>query len=467
MKTKISGKDLIKLGFPKNNSINVAIGHLNRYKKKQKKEKVINELKEVMNSPEKYKLDPFWGKIIEALLQKEKTVRHKLNAQRAPFVIFGENEISDGAKHQLFESLKLPVSIAGALMPDAHSGYGLPIGGVLATKNAVIPYGVGVDIGCSMCLSIFPINATYLDRKRQFLENILKDHTKFGPKEIHKKLYDHDIFYRDEFQSIDIVKRLKEKAYKQLGSSGSGNHFVEFGEVTISDEKNEWKLPLGKYIGLLSHSGSRGLGANIAMHYTRLAEKQCPLPKQVQHLAWLDTNSHDGREYWAAMTLAGDYAKACHDNIHERIAKLLGVRAVGKVQNLHNFAWKQEVNGIEAIVHRKGATPARKGELGIIPGSMTAPGYIVRGLGNKNSLESASHGAGRVFSRRKCLETFTKSEMKKILKENKVTLVDGGLDEAPMAYKNIDKVMGNQSELVEVVGKFIPRIVRMDKGKKS
>ena len=163
------------------------------------------------------------------------------------------------------------------------------------------------------------------------------------------------------------------------------------------------------------------------------------------------------------MNLAGDYAKACHDDIHERLAKLLGEKPVAKIENHHNFAWKQVVNGEECIVHRKGATPAAKGELGVIPGSMTAPGYIVRGLGNKESLNSASHGAGRLFSRRKCKETFTRSEIKKQLDSNEVTLIGGGIDEAPMAYKDIKKVMANQQELVEVIGTFTPKIVRMDK----
>ena len=214
---------------------------------------------------------------------------------------------------------------------------------------------------------------------------------------------------------------------------------------------------------MLSHSGSRGLGANIAKHYTYLATKQCPLPKNVQHLAWLDLNTHDGQEYWLAMNLAGDYAKACHDDIHRRIAKAIGKRVVVTIENHHNFAWKEMVNGKEAIVHRKGATPANEGELGIIPGSMTAPGFIVKGKGNAESLNSASHGAGRLFSRRKCKESFTQSEIKKVLKANEVSLIGGNIDEAPMAYKDINKVMANQTELVDVLGTFTPKIVRMDR----
>ncbi len=463
MGNKLKGRDLIKIGFPKNNSINIAIGQINRYRKREKKQKILDEAKEVLLHPEKFEGNAIWGKVAEGLIKPVEVRMHQLKNTRAPFSIYGEDEIDEQAKFQLYDALKLPIAVAGALMPDAHSGYGLPIGGVLATDNAVIPYGVGVDIGCRMCLTIYPIKASYLEGKRQQLENILKEHTQFGMYETHQKRMDHAIFEDPAFSDIPLLKRLKGKAYNQLGSSGGGNHFVEFGAVSIQDENNEWDLDIGEYMGLLSHSGSRGLGANIAKHYTYLATKQCPLPKQVQHLAWLDLNTHDGMEYWLAMNLAGEYAKACHDNIHERIGKLLGAKAIAKIENHHNFAWKEEVAGVERIVHRKGATPAAKGELGIIPGSMTAPGFIVRGLGNAGSLQSASHGAGRVHSRRACKNKFTGSDVKKQLKLHDVSLIGGGVDEAPMAYKDIQKVMNSQQELVEVIGTFTPKIVRMDK----
>jgi len=163
------------------------------------------------------------------------------------------------------------------------------------------------------------------------------------------------------------------------------------------------------------------------------------------------------------MNLAGDYASACHHDIHKRLGKALGARPLTMVENHHNFAWKEIVNGEELIVHRKGATPAQKGVLGIIPGSMTAPGFIVKGLGNSSSLNSASHGAGRLHSRRACKSSFTRSDMKKELDKHEVKLIGGGIDEAPMAYKDIKRVMANQNELVEVLGTFTPKIVRMDK----
>lgn len=463
MGNKLSGKDLIKLGFPKNNSINIALGQINRYRKKEKKESILTEAKEVLLYPEKFKGHGTWGKVAEGLVNPVQVKFNQLKTTRAPFSIFGENEIDEQAKFQLYDALKLPIAVKGALMPDAHSGYGLPIGGVLATDNAVIPYGVGVDIGCRMSLSVFDLPASFLNGKDHQLLAVLKDNTKFGMSETHQIKADHEVFYKDEFQNIPLLKQLLDKAYKQLGTSGGGNHFVEFGIVKFNETLPEWKLEAKEYLAVLSHSGSRGLGANIAKHYTYLATKQCPLPKNVQHLAWLDLNSHDGQEYWLAMNLAGEYAKACHDDIHRRIAKALGKRIALTIENHHNFAWKEMVDGKECIVHRKGATPAENGKLGIIPGSMTAPGFIVRGKGNEESLNSASHGAGRLFSRAKCKAKFTQSEIKKVLKEHDVQLIGGGIDEAPMAYKHINTVMNLQTELVEVLGTFTPKIVRMDK----
>ena len=214
-------------------------------------------------------------------------------------------------------------------------------------------------------------------------------------------------------------------------------------------------------MAVLSHSGSRGLGASIAMHYSNLAMKQCPLPRHVQHLAWLDLDTHDGQEYWLSMNLAGDYAKACHDDIHRRIAKALGHRVVLNIENHHNFAWKELVNGKECVVHRKGATPAQEGVLGIIPGSMTAPGYIVKGKGNPLGLNSASHGAGRLMSRSQCKANINPSDLKKALIAHDVQLIGGNVEEAPDAYKNIKTVMALQNELVDVMGTFKPKIVRM------
>ena len=191
------------------------------------------------------------------------------------------------------------------------------------------------------------------------------------------------------------------------------------------------------------------------------------LPREAQHLAWLDLNSEAGAEYWIAMNLAGDYASACHNQIHKRLARAIGAEPIATVENHHNFAWKERLaDGSEVIVHRKGSTPAHKGELGVIPGSMTAPGFIVRGKGNVNSINSAAHGAGRSMSRTKAKNSFTNTEMRKVLKQNGVKLIGGAIDESPMAYKDIHQVMGAQRDLVDVLGTFTPKIVRMSRSKR-
>ncbi|MFT5916735.1 MAG: tRNA-splicing ligase RtcB [Flammeovirgaceae bacterium] len=456
---KLRGKELRQLGYPEKKVISIALGLMERNYKKRSKTFKLDLLAEVLAEPENYLKDKILGQIAEQLAKPSPKFNNL--SEFKTYKTFGESYIGTSAKQQMNTAMQLPITVAGALMPDAHHGYGLPIGGVLATNNAVIPYGVGVDIGCRMCLTIYDMPENYIGRNIQNLKKMLQDNTQFG-KETFKNPKDHAVLERKEFSEIHVVRGLKDKAYKQIGSSGGGNHFVEFGEVEITDVENEFKLPLGKYLGILSHSGSRGLGAMIAKHYTDLAREITKLPKIAQHFAWLDLDTHEGQEYWLAMNLAGDYASACHHQIHDRLSKALGEKRLATVENHHNFAWKEKLaDGSEVIVHRKGATPAGKGVLGVIPGTMTAPGYIVRGTGFAQSLASASHGAGRQMSRSEAKQSLTKHQVKNYLEEHGVTLMGGGLDEAPMAYKDIHRVMDAQQDLVEVLGSFLPKVVRM------
>lgn len=358
-------------------------------------------------------------------------------------------------------AMSLPIALAGALMPDAHLGYGLPIGGVLATRSEVIPYGVGVDIGCRMCMSVYDIPTEDLTAKWELLVQILRENTRFGFQGFEHPL-EHDVLERPEFREIPFLKPLLPKARAQIGSSGGGNHFVEFGLLSATEQSVGFDLAPGSYVALLSHSGSRGLGASIADHYTRLAMEQCALPKEYRQLAWLSLESEEGQEYWAAMQLSGAYASANHQQIHERIARALGEIPLLRLENHHNFAWQEnDRNGAEWIVHRKGATPAGSDMLGIIPGSMTTPGFVVRGRGNPESLQSASHGAGRVMSRRRAKKELRAQDLLVALSESGVRLIGGGLDEAPQVYKDIQEVMRAQSELIDILGTFTPKIVRM------
>lgn len=456
----LTGKHLKEIGFVEGKALGLALdlvgkeyGHLSLDEK-------MSMLKEVLANPSSYVNDASLGPIAAALLKpSDDTIA--LNIEGRPYQIYGADAIEDGALQQMETAMKLPVTVAGALMPDAHQGYGLPIGGVLATHNAVIPYGVGVDIGCRMCMTIYDIPTSTLEEKREDLKKILMNNTKFGLATF-KKPKDHEIFERKEFSELSIVREMKDRAWQQIGSSGGGNHFVEFGIVEILSDINEYNLAPGKYVALLSHSGSRGLGANIARHYTKLAMDLCKLPSEAKHLAWLDLDKEEGQEYWLAMNLAGDYASACHHQIHERVAIGLRETPLAMIENHHNFAWKEkDAEGNDVIVHRKGATPAGKGVLGIIPGSMATPGFIVRGKGLPESLSSASHGAGRTMSRTKAKQTILPGHVNKFLKAAGVELIGAGLDEAPMAYKDIHQVMNHQKDLVEVLGSFMPKIVRM------
>jgi tRNA-splicing ligase RtcB (3'-phosphate/5'-hydroxy nucleic acid ligase) len=462
MKRKmLSGKDLIKLGYPEGKAIGIAINTVLKYFRRSEKEEIYTMLKNVLANPKEFVDNSVWNKTALALLPSEKKSRvHELLKNRIEYPIYGAAEIEEGARNQMEIAMKLPITIAGALMPDAHQGYGLPIGGVLATHDAVIPYGVGVDIGCRMCLTAYPLDERFLERHRSNLKQMLFDNTCFG-RETFQRPKDHEVLERKEFSEIAVLRNLKGRAAMQIGSSGSGNHFVEFGLMEVGDN-NEWRLTAGKYLAVLSHSGSRGLGAEIARYYTRLAKQLCLLPGEAANLAWLDLNSEAGQEYWLAMNLAGDYASANHHQIHDRLALALGERPLLMIENHHNFAWKEKMeDGSEVIVHRKGATPAGNGVLGIIPGSMTAPGFIVKGKGNVQSINSASHGAGRVMSRSAAKNSITNKMVKQELQKHQVELLGGGIDEAPMVYKDIHKVMTYQHELVEVLGAFTPKIVRM------
>ncbi len=457
-------RDLLNLGFQPGPVIGEAIKAIAGAKGLDQ-ETIIRDLTSLLADPLAFIDHPHWAPIAQSLITH--TAQRSTYEERpvpAPYQIWGEG-LEAGALEQMKNAVRLPVAVAGALMPDAHQGYGLPIGGVLATENAVIPYAVGVDIACRMKLSILDIPAQRLEGMRDLLAKVLQRETKFGVGAEFKSPLQHDVLDSD-WKSGPLTAKLFEKARHQLGTSGSGNHFVEFGTITLDEP--ELGLDAGRYLALLSHSGSRGTGATIADYYSKLAMEQHPeLPPELRRLAWLDLNSQAGAEYWHAMNLMGEYASANHALIHQRIIKAAGAKVVAGVENHHNFAWKETHGGRPLIVHRKGATPAGKGVLGMIPGSMATPGFVVRGRGSESSLNSASHGAGRMMSRTAAREKFRWAHFKKMLEDAGVQLLSAGIDEAPGAYKDIHNVMKGQADLVNVIARFDPKIVKMaDAGEK-
>ncbi len=378
----------------------------------------------------------------------------------APYQVWGRDQIDAETLAQMDRAARLPIALRGALMPDAHVGYGLPIGGVLATLNAVIPYAVGVDIACRVRMTIFNVSPTVIDSQREALRRAIEENTVFGEGGAWPTPQQHPVMDDPAWREIPFARQRRDHAWQQLGTSGGGNHFVEFGALTVWQPVD--RIPPGNYLALLSHSGSRRFGYEAAEHYTAIARQTLAdrLPKEFLHLAWLELG-RDGDEYWQVMQLAGRYASANHAVIHRRIVSALRFEVLGSVENHHNFAWLETVDGMQAVVHRKGATPAGTGALGVIPGSMSAPGYIVRGKGSAEGLNSAAHGAGRQMSRGEALRRFNRADEDRKLERNGIDLLSAGLDEAPGAYKDIRRVMEAQADLVEPLAEFQPRIVKM------
>ena len=426
----------------------------------------LAQLEAVRQDPGSFLADPQFADLAREwirITQKAESIPTDLRESPLPFPVWGREQIDTEAIKQMENAMRLPVTVTGALMPDAHVGYGLPIGGVLATDNVVIPYAVGVDIACRMRLSIYEVSPYLIGQKKGIFEDALWNETAFGigAKWTGAKRAQHAVLDDEAWYATRQLRTLKDTAMNQLGTSGTGNHFVEWGSFRLHEPR--FGLKPGEYLALLSHSGSRGVGAKIADRYSKLAmEKHPDLDKSARHLAWLSLDSEDGQEYWLSMELAGRFASANHYIIHHRVAAAVGLKEAAVVENHHNFAWVEKLaDGRSVIVHRKGATPAGVGVLGVIPGSMGDAGYVVRGRGVSESLESASHGAGRQMSRKAALNSISRGERDAYLKEHGVTLLGGGIDESPQAYKPIDTVIAAQHDLVDIIGKFTPRIVRM------
>ncbi len=456
-------KQLIQLGVPED-CVPLAIDALHRAAKSgathvEKPKKLIPQ---IVEAPEVWTADAHYGDFARGLIEWQ-NADHRDSA--IEYAQWG-TDLDEGSQRQMAVACRLPMAVAGALMPDAHTGYGLPIGGVLALDGAVVPYAVGVDIACRMKLTVTDLPVDVVEendpsRCSEF-DKALEKGTLFGTGGRWQRPYDHDVLDED-WTITAITREVHERARMQLGTSGSGNHFVEWGVISMPEV--ELGLPAGRYVALLSHSGSRGAGALVCQRYSDIARRKLPArfrnDPQLRHLGWLNLDDQEGQEYWAAMNLMGRYASANHEIIHNNVTRLAGARSLATVENHHNFAWEETHGGQKLYVHRKGATPAGQGVPGVIPGTMADSAFIVRGKGVAASLESASHGAGRRMSRTQAKREFNWSVWRDHLRQRNVRLLSAGLDEVPGAYKNIHEVMAAQMDLVEVIGEFQPRIVKM------
>ena len=414
----------------------------------------------LLADPAAHTADPHFGPLAQALLTREAEDAAP-PAEPIAYRTWGD-DIDDAAHAQMRDACALPHAAGAALMPDAHVGYGLPIGGVLGLEDAVVPYAVGVDIACRMKLSVLDVPAGYLEAVPEKLESALNRGTRFGVGSRFETRQQHDVMDAD-WRVSSVTQSKKDKAWAQLGSSGSGNHFAEFGLLTLNEPDEQLGLAKGEYLALLSHSGSRGVGAAVCDHYSRVAKNGLTDRQRDRfaRLAWLSMDSHEGQEYWAAMNLMGEYAAANHAVLHRNVLREIGAERIAGVENHHNFAWRETHGGKSLIVHRKGATPAGAGVLGVIPGSMADPAFVVRGKGEASSLDSASHGAGRRMSRTKAKQKYAFGTVRKTLAKRGVRVISAGSDEVPGVYKNIRQVMAAQRDLVDVVARFDPRVVKM------
>jgi tRNA-splicing ligase RtcB len=479
----LDGNDILALNWPAGKVIGLALDAASAFEGRGlSREETLSALEQIRKNPEDSLERESGGPVAELAREwvrlndaETPAPEEELRATPLPYRVWGEEGVDEAARTQMDTALKLPVAAGGALMADAHVGYGLPIGGVLAVREAVIPWAVGLDIACRLRLSVFELSPHVLGQKRGELRRALEEETFFGAGVRHDGRSSHEVLDDPAWGATRFLRGLKDTARVQLGTSGSGNHFVEFGAFAVTEdlpaERAAALAPLepGRaYLALLSHSGSRGVGKKICDRYSGLAgERRKDLQGEARKLAWLDLQSEEGQEYWISMGLAGRFAAANHAVIHDRLSRRIAAEAAFVTEHHHNFAFAEQWRGEEMIVHRKGATPAGAGVLGIVPGTMADPGYLTLGLGVEESLNSAAHGAGRRMSRTRAFKELDGQAWRKALREKGITLVGGALDEAPAAYKNPRTVMASQADLVEAVGEFSPGIVRMDAGSRK
>jgi tRNA-splicing ligase RtcB len=379
-----------------------------------------------------------------------------LAVQRIPIKAWLDlSTLETGAYEQAYNLTKLPFAFNHvALMADCHSGFGMPIGGVLATKGVVIPNCVGVDIGCGMTT----VRSALTEIDKEDLKKIMgkiRERVPLGF-DHHKELQTWDQF--DLAPDIQIVQQQLKSAKYQLGTLGGGNHFLECQHGSDG------------HIWLMLHSGSRNFGYKIAEEYHQKALKLCErwysdIPNK--DLSFLPMESSEAKEYFMAMNFALAFAKESRFRMIQAmmlsVTDVLGTIEWDEIINIHhNYAIWENHFGKNVIVHRKGATSAREGQIGIIPGSQGTKSYIVRGKGNLESFTSCSHGAGRIMGRKDAIRRLNLEDEQKLLDDQGIIHSirnKGDLDEAPSAYKNIATVMANQADLVEIVTELSPLAV--------
>lgn len=467
----IDGRTLLKRGYPQGPVIGRALRYAremtDRHKRPHTAEAdfdrvILDALDVARDEPERYtdcanaplrELAAAWLEVQRA--EREQATSTLREQPRFYYNFADELTLDPGATEQMDLAMRVPVARAGALMADAHRGYGLPIGGVWALENAVSPNAVGSDIGCQVVLSVFDMSPRHV--KDATLAKLLMHHTAFNHDTLGPSLAADALIEEAGLEQLNFVRKhpqVLERVKTQFGSAGDGNHFAVFGSYQEGHAEPR--------LALVTHWGSRAFGAKIGAYYHKLAQRErYKLAAEARQLAWLELGTDLGDEYWVAMEAAVAYARAGHLRVHWELETQLGVPVVRHLSSVHNVASAQRVGGQTLVVHRKGAVSAGVGEAAVIPGSMTHPIVVVRGRGHPHSLASASHGAGRRLSRTQARETLKAEDLKAKLEAARVTLIGGDVEESPDAYKNLGDVMRAQSSLVVPEAQVVPRVVRM------
>lgn len=398
-------------------------------------------------------------------------MKQVISSERIPIKLW-LNDADEKTLDQAKNLANLPFAYKWvSLMPDAHCGYGMPIGGVLAAKGVIIPYAVGFDIGCGMCALQLPLQDISKDNLKEILGKI-RQRIPVGFNH-HKEPQDPKLMPGMNLKMLkgwhEVVNSEYNSALHQIGTLGGGNHFIEIQKGSDG------------YIWIMVHSGSRNLGYKVAKHYNNLAKERneqwhTQVPPSYQ-LAFLPVDSMEGLHYRGEMDYCVDFAFCNRKLMMSRIIECFNefefylspggsftkeITTDNMINIAHNYAAMENHFGKNVMVHRKGATLARKGTVGIIPGSQGTKSYIVKGKGNPESFQSCSHGAGRKMSRTKAKADLSLFAEQALLNSQNILHSIRGendLDEAPSAYKNIETVMDNQRDLVDVTVELQPLAV--------
>lgn len=394
-----------------------------------------------------------------------------LRAEPMNYHIFGRKLVDNNAIDDMNAIMRLPYVSGGALMPDGHrvQENHVPVGGVVLSE-AILPGVVGNDISCSVLLTItdMQVEDDWFEDHIKSLEYVMREFAYFGQEINPKPIVHEQDFYQE---GIPVESALGKRVWNTVqgiarshfGTSGDGNHFLEIGAVNVKHNGSGFMRSNKRYLAILSHFGSRGVGSTIAKVFTDYANAEHEMPKGMSD-APLDMNTPEGRDYWNLMNWAGVFAEQGHRWLHKWLIQNLADRVQlsfkqdHTIYSKHNFAWETS----DGYLHRKGSTPADFGQYGVIPATMGDETRVVVGHGNALSYNSASHGAGRTHSRGRALQEFGKDNTAQYLLDNyRVRLIGGGADEDPRAYKRIEQVMQEQADCVDEIGGFSPKVVRM------